>query len=77
MRQRGASLVEYVLLIALIAGVALGALTFLGRSATSKFSQIANANVNGGGTVTTVAPPPTTTTTVCVPNGNGHGNNCH
>lgn len=34
----GASLVEYALLIALIAVVCLGALTFIGRSASSKYS---------------------------------------
>ena len=35
----GASLVEYALLIALIAVVCISALTFFGRSVSSKFSQ--------------------------------------
>jgi pilus assembly protein Flp/PilA len=36
---RGASLVEYSLLVALIAVVCIVAVTILGRSASSKFSQ--------------------------------------
>lgn len=35
---RGASLVEYALLIALIAVVCIAAVTFLGKSSSSKFS---------------------------------------
>ena len=35
---RGASLVEYVLLVALIAVVCIIAISFLGRTASSKFS---------------------------------------
>ena len=35
--QRGASLVEYALLVALIAVVCIVAVTFLGKSADSKF----------------------------------------
>ena len=35
---RGASLVEYALLLALIAVVCIMAITFLGRSASSKYS---------------------------------------
>ena len=34
----GASLVEYALLIALIAVVCIGAITFLGKSSSSKYS---------------------------------------
>jgi len=37
---RGASLVEYALLVALIAVVCVIAITFLGKSADSKFSQV-------------------------------------
>lgn len=38
--ERGAALVEYALLLALIAVVCIGALTLLGDSADSKFSDI-------------------------------------
>ena len=38
--ERGASLVEYALLVALIAVVCIGAITFLGRSADTKFSNV-------------------------------------
>jgi pilus assembly protein Flp/PilA len=40
---RGASLVEYTLLVALIAVVCLLAVTFLGKSASSKFSSVGSA----------------------------------
>ncbi len=40
---RGASLVEYALLVALIAVVCLGAVTLLGRNASSKFSSVGSA----------------------------------
>lgn len=40
---RGASLVEYALLVALIAVVCIGAVTVLGGNASSKFSQIGSA----------------------------------
>ena len=40
---RGASLVEYALLVALIAVVCILAVTFLGRSASSKFSDVGSA----------------------------------
>src|SRR3954454_5795352 len=40
---RGASLVEYALLVALIAVVCIVAVTFLGRSASSKFSSVGSA----------------------------------
>jgi pilus assembly protein Flp/PilA len=40
---RGASLVEYALLVALIAVVCIAAVTFLGTKASSKFSQVGSA----------------------------------
>jgi pilus assembly protein Flp/PilA len=45
---RGASLVEYVLLVALIAAVCIGAITILGHSASSTFTSVGNA-VSGAG----------------------------
>jgi pilus assembly protein Flp/PilA len=42
----GASLVEYALLLALIAVVAIGALTFLGHSVSSTLNNVAN-DING------------------------------
>ena len=44
--ERGASLVEYALLVALIAVVCIVAVTFLGQSASSKFGDVGTA-VNG------------------------------
>jgi pilus assembly protein Flp/PilA len=41
--ERGASLVEYALLVALIALVAVAAVTFLGGAANTKFSKIGSA----------------------------------
>ena len=41
--ERGASLVEYALLVALIAVVCIVAVSLLGSNASSKFSQIASA----------------------------------
>jgi pilus assembly protein Flp/PilA len=41
--ERGASLVEYALLVALIAVVCIAAVTLLGRNAGTKFSQIGNS----------------------------------
>jgi pilus assembly protein Flp/PilA len=41
--ERGASLVEYALLVALIALVAVAAVTFLGGAASNKFSKIGSA----------------------------------
>ena len=38
--ERGASLVEYALLVALIAVVCIAAIAFLGRSASSRFSTV-------------------------------------
>ena len=40
---RGASLVEYALLVALIAVVCIGAVTVLGNNASSKFSAVGSA----------------------------------
>lgn len=40
---RGASLVEYALLVALIAVVCIVAVTLLGQEASSKFSQVGSA----------------------------------
>ena len=40
---RGASLVEYALLVALIAVVCIAAITLLGGSAATKFSNVANS----------------------------------
>ncbi len=40
---RGASLVEYALLVALIAVVCIAAVTALGNSASSKFSQVGSS----------------------------------
>jgi pilus assembly protein Flp/PilA len=46
----GASLVEYALLLALIAVVAIGAIAFLGRSVNNTINNVANAinNTTGG-----------------------------
>lgn len=41
--ERGASLVEYALLVALIAVVCIAAVTALGESASSKFSEVDSA----------------------------------
>jgi pilus assembly protein Flp/PilA len=41
--ERGASLVEYALLVALIAVVCIVAITFLGRSASDKFSSVGSS----------------------------------
>jgi len=40
---RGASLVEYALLVALIAVVCIAAVTLLGKAASSKFNSVAKA----------------------------------
>jgi pilus assembly protein Flp/PilA len=40
---RGASLVEYALLVALIAVVCIGAVTLLGSNASKKFSSVASS----------------------------------
>jgi pilus assembly protein Flp/PilA len=44
--EAGASLVEYILLVALVAVVSIGAITFLGTSAREKFQFTANS-LNG------------------------------
>jgi pilus assembly protein Flp/PilA len=41
--ERGASLVEYVLLVSLIAVVCIAAITFLGGNASSKFSKVGSS----------------------------------
>jgi pilus assembly protein Flp/PilA len=41
--ERGASLVEYALLVALIAVVCIAAVTVLGNSASAKFSSVGSA----------------------------------
>ncbi|MBV8690484.1 MAG: Flp family type IVb pilin [Actinobacteria bacterium] len=41
--ERGASLVEYALLVALIAVVCIVAVTLLGKNASSKFSSVGSA----------------------------------
>ncbi len=41
--ERGASLVEYALLVALIAVICIGAVTFVGGAAKSKFSSVGSA----------------------------------
>ena len=41
--ERGASLVEYALLVALIAVVCIAAVTALGQSASEKFSEVASS----------------------------------
>jgi pilus assembly protein Flp/PilA len=41
--ERGASLVEYVLLVSLIAVVCIAAITFLGNSAKGKFSTVGSS----------------------------------
>jgi len=45
--EEGASLVEYVLLVALIAVVCIAAITLLGQSASAKFNTTAGA-IKGG-----------------------------
>ena len=41
--ERGASLVEYALLLALIAVVCIAAVTALGKTASNKFSEVGNS----------------------------------
>jgi len=41
--ERGASLVEYVLLVSLIAVVCIGAISLLGSSASTKFSSVGSS----------------------------------
>lgn len=42
-REEGASLVEYALLVALIAIICIAAITILGQNASSKFSSVASS----------------------------------
>jgi pilus assembly protein Flp/PilA len=51
--ERGASLVEYALLVALIAVVVIGAVTLLGNTAKDTFNDVSGSL---GGTATTAAP---------------------
>jgi pilus assembly protein Flp/PilA len=44
--ERGASLVEYALLVALIAVVCIAAITLLGNNASAKFSTVAGSISN-------------------------------
>jgi pilus assembly protein Flp/PilA len=44
--ERGASLVEYALLVALIAVVCIAAVSFVGRSASTKFSTVGGSISN-------------------------------
>ena len=44
--ERGASLVEYALLVALIAVVCIAAVTLLGTAASSKFQSVGNSISN-------------------------------
>ncbi len=44
--ERGASLVEYALLVALIAVVCIAAVTLLGNNASTKFSTVGNSLSN-------------------------------
>jgi pilus assembly protein Flp/PilA len=46
--EAGASLVEYILMVALVAVVCIAAITFLGKSAKSKFEFTANS-INSAG----------------------------
>ena len=46
--QRGASLVEYALLLALIAIICIIALQFLGREASENFADVGNSLDNNG-----------------------------
>ena len=46
--ERGAALVEYALLVALIAVVCIAAISLLGNSAKSKFSDVGGSIANAG-----------------------------
>ena len=56
----GASMVEYALLLALIAVICIGAVSALGRSANSKFTDVGNA-VSCSGVASGATPPGGTT----------------
>jgi Flp pilus assembly pilin Flp len=73
----GAAVVEYAVLLALIAVVCVGALTVLGNRADTKLRDDRLTTALGGTTTSTVAPTATaapTTTTTRPGNGNGNGN---
>jgi Flp pilus assembly pilin Flp len=53
--EAGASLVEYTPLVALIAAVAIGAITVLGNGAKDTLCNAGNTIANAGATTTTVA----------------------
>jgi pilus assembly protein Flp/PilA len=44
--EKGASLVEYALLVALIAVICIGAITLIGSNASSKLSTVGNSIAN-------------------------------
>jgi Flp pilus assembly pilin Flp len=80
LKETGSSLVEYVLLLSLIAVACIGALQLTGNKSSSKLSS-AGSSVQGiASAPLTPAPTSTTTTTTTVcngNNGNGNGNgNC-
>lgn len=97
--ERGATLIEYVLLVTFLAIVCIGITGALGGAISAKYQLAADQLCDGScDESTTTVPSPTTTpttqppvttvppttpttqptpTTVCVPKGNGHGNNCH
>jgi len=53
--ERGASMVEYALLLALIAVVCIAAVTLLGQQASDKFGDVSDS-VGGAGSTPTSAP---------------------
>ena len=55
-RQTGASLVEYALLVALIAVVCIASVALLGRNSSSQFTKASAAGSAGSGSPTTTAP---------------------
>ena len=61
--ERGSSLVEYALLVVLIATIAVGAITVMGGETKNSFDSVASAlgGVPGEGPTTTTAPATTTT----------------
>jgi Flp pilus assembly pilin Flp len=67
LKETGASVVEYALLLSLIAVVCIGALQLTGNKSNSKLSSVGSSIKGASG------PAPTTTTTAC--NGNCNGNN--
>jgi len=54
--ERGASMVEYALLLALIAVVCIAAVTTLGSSASDKFTDVSNSVGGAGGPAPAPAP---------------------